>query len=186
MNNHEIIEKLSQVKDSLRGTRCVVGGSAALVLQGYIKEAQDIDIVQHRGERININERNETRMWSRYYPDLNVDLHYSSIDHIEDYQKCFHKIIHALYYIDNVHSYELEDWLIATPKGAGLINWIHHFLDYGYNDERTLIPDKTDKIVLMSILGTAAYNRIAWNVEMSQTETQTSEAFREFALNWRP
>jgi len=187
MNREQIYQTLSQIKPDLQGINCTVGGSAALVLQGYTKEAEDIDIVQHTGDRVFLRGiKYEQRMWSAFYDDMNIDLHFSSIDDLKEYQKCFHRIIHALYYIDTTHSYKHAGYFIVTPQGAGLVNWVHHFLDYGYNDARTLMPQGQDKIALTAILGVSAYDKIQWQVEFSQIENQkTSEEFLNFVENWK-
>lgn len=188
MNKKEICSIIDKIQPLLEkhAANWVVGGSASLVLHGFIDEANDIDIIQHTKNKIVLHRHSEKRMWSQFYPDIKVDLHFSSIDYIDEYQKCFHKIIHALYYIDNIHSVKYSNYKISTPVGGGLINWVHHFLPYGYNDERTLIPSGKDEIALKSILGIKAYKIIKWNVEISQIENkQTSSEFMNFSTDWK-
>lgn len=170
LHTEEIEDILIRLEPLMEHTFWIVGGSSALVLQGYLEAAGDVDIIQHSSNRVTLDHPVETRMWSRYYSELNIDLHYSNPFQMEDYAKVFHKIIPAIDYIDSCHNEKYKRWNIATPLGAGLTNWLHHFLEYGFNPERTICPDGKDKENLRNILTPATYDTIQWKVDMKRLE----------------
>lgn len=187
LNKNDIELILEKITGPLSSTFWIVGGSAALVLQGYLETANDIDIVQHSGPRVNLNTEYETRMWSRLYGDLQVDLHYSNPFNTQDYNRIFDKFIAAIDYIDSQYNEMFKKWRVATPTGAGLINWVHHFLEYGFNPARTISPGDNDEKHLKEILTPDAYDTIKWKVEMNKIEQPGVHlAFEEYALKNLP
>lgn len=186
LNRNSIIEKINSTALDLQGCTWMVGGSAALVLQGERDQANDIDIVQHTGPEIIFSAHHEKRMWSRYYPELGIDMHYSNPDNLDDYDKSFHDIIRAITYIDIKHCMPYKDFWIVTPKGGGLINWVHHFLEYGYNIERTIPPDETDEKNLKYILGKDKYETLNWIVSMNLIKSpKVNKDFCDFAKKFK-
>lgn len=182
MNKADVQTAINLVQPSLTEVEWFIGGSAALVLQNYCDNCNDVDIIQHTSrDPISFPFEYEKRMWSRFYRSLKIDIHFNSVDNLDSYPKCFHNIIRASYYIDKSHS---DHVAIVNPWGAGLINWIHHFLDYGYSKSKTIKPTGDDITALVDILGKTAYETISWKVERSDGEQDKD--FYEFALKWKP
>ena len=184
LTQNDIIDTVNAIVPQLHGCMWIVGGSAALVLQGERETANDIDIIQHTGPEIILNKHYETRMWSKYYADTQIDMHYSNPYCMHGHDKVFHDIIRAISYIDSKHSIPYNNFWIATPNGGGLINWVHHFLEYGFNIERTISPKNDDEVNLRTILGEDKYNTLSWKVEMNLIENpNANQNFKEFVKN---
>lgn len=147
----------------------VVGGSSAAVLRQELDFANDIDIIQHKGDQFFLHGSCEKRIWSLYYPEEKIDWHYSNNLKMNQYAKCFHKIIPALIYVDFKHNIEINGWKVITKYGAGLVNWLHHFLDYGFCREKTISPDADDEKELRKILDNDTYSMLEWKVEQERT-----------------
>ncbi len=179
---NDIETALKNIEPYLESTCWIIGGSAALVLQGHFETANDIDIMQHSGPRVALDNDFEARMWSRYYPDLQIDLHYSNPFCTDDYNPVFKKIIAAIDYVDFKHNEPYKNWIIATPLGAGLINWLHHFLEYGFNPERTICPTGDDAEHLQKILTPSTFETIQWKVDQNRVgHPEAHLAFEKYA-----
>lgn len=149
--------------------KLVIGGSSAAVLRKECQEANDLDIIQHNvGEYYIVNQPYERRLWSKYYPDLKIDWHYSNEKYPIGYPPCFRKVIQAITYVDTTHYVMIDDWKVITKYGAGLINWIHHFLDYGYNIHKTIDPLSVDEEEFKKIFDNHGYNILKWKVETNR------------------
>lgn len=184
MNETDVYTTINSIQSSLMEVEWFVGGSAALVMQGYCNHCNDLDIIQHTSHcPISLPFEYKKRLWSCFYYEPKIDMHFSSVDNLNAYPKCFHKIIRALYYIDSSYYNYFEGIRVVNPWGAGLVNWIHHFLSYGYNKSRTIKPAGHDIMRLMSILGKNTYETIAWKAERS--EGKQDKDFYEFALRWK-
>lgn len=194
LNKSQIISTIQQIQSSISNSFCVLGGSAALVIQGYLEYSGDIDIIQHYGERITLGNSIVKRLWSYCY-NINcisssesfiaeIDMHYSNPFNMSDYSDCFYPIIMALDYIDSTHSYwnAESQCNITNPIGAGLINWIHCFLEYGFNEKRIIFPYDKHENRLRAILSNDVYNTIQWKAKQS---AKTDKEFIAFVDKWR-
>lgn len=180
LDSHLIWTKLDLVAKQYNGWQnLIIGGSAAAVLRHELVAANDIDIIQHYDIEHTWNDTPMTkRMWSKYYSTLEIDWHYTCSNYLNIYAECFHKVIRAIIYVDETHHAVINGWKIITQYGAGLINWLHHFLDYGYNIEKTVNPSAEDEKEMRIILGNCQYDIIKWKVETAQMMEKNNDAYR--------